>query len=162
MIYHSCPISPSQSHALAQGITSLHSTLFSAPSSFVNISFLSSPSSTYVSSNPVATNFLHAHLRPRGPANAPRLQTLVTTIMKLWAEHVAQDETSEGRLDDPRGLHNVFVFEDLVAGAEQGFVLPKAGEEEVWVKDNWEKFERRAKEGDEAVGKMMEEIEEKE
>lgn len=161
MIYHSCPISSSQSQALAEGITSLHSSLFSAPTSFVNISFLPSPSNTYVSSRLVATNFLHAHLRPRGPANASKLQTLVKTIMKLWAEHVAQDDKSEGRLDDARGLHNVFVFEDLAAGAEQGFVLPKAGEEEGWVRENWEDFERRAKDGDGAVGMMMEEIEER-
>lgn len=55
-------------------------------------------------------------------------------------------------------LHNVFIFEDLAAGVEQGFLLPQAGQEEEWVKDNMEEFEKRAAEGDENVKRLMEEM----
>jgi hypothetical protein len=131
----------------------------SAPSSFVNITYHSTSSSssyatTFVAAQPCPTNYIHAHLRPRGPSFAPQLRTLVTTIMALWAEHISHGKP-EGRLDDAKGLHNVFIFEDLAAGAEQGIVLPKAGEEEGWARENWEEMERRSKEGDEGMERLM-------
>jgi hypothetical protein len=77
--------------------------------------------------------------------------------MTLWAEHISKGN-SEGRLDDAKGLHNVFIFEDLAAGVEQGIVVPKAGEEEGWARENWAEFERRAKEGDEGMEVLMKEV----
>lgn len=62
----------------------------------------------------------------------------------------------EGRLDDPLALHNVFLFEDIVAGAEQGFVLPQAGKDGEWAKENMGEFERRAGEGDESMQRLVE------
>ncbi|KAF2032490.1 hypothetical protein EK21DRAFT_60772 [Setomelanomma holmii] len=171
LVYHSCDLSSSQYQAFATEITRLHCELFSAPSAFVNITFHPNPlptphappqptpppqSTTFVAARPVRTNYIHAHLRPRGPANAPKLRTLVETIMQIWSTHV-QNGKGEGRLDDPKGLHNVFIFEDLAAGAEQGFVLPVAGEEGEWAERNMDEFRRRAQSGDESVARLMEE-----
>ncbi|KAH7089261.1 hypothetical protein FB567DRAFT_328829 [Paraphoma chrysanthemicola] len=155
MIYHSHPLDSAQQQAIANGITDLHCKLFSAPSAFVNISFLPAPK-TYVARSPSATNFIHAHLRPRGPAFTPQLHSLLHGIKALWHEVVGG--TGEGRIDDTRGLHNVFLFEDLSAGMEQGFVLPKAGEEEAWKESNWGDFVARREKGDESVGRLMEEL----
>lgn len=63
----------------------------------------------------------------------------------------------EGRLDDERALHNVFLMEDIVAGSEQGFELPAAGEDEGWAKKNMEAFEERARDGDEGLRRLVEE-----
>jgi hypothetical protein len=63
----------------------------------------------------------------------------------------------DGRLDDERTLHNVFLMEDIVAGMEQGFMLPKAGKDVEWARENMEEFARRAKDGDESMKKMMRE-----
>jgi hypothetical protein len=41
---------------------------------------------------------------------------------------------------------------------EQGFVLPKAGEEGGWKVENWGAFEERREAGDESVGRLMEEL----
>ncbi|KAH4216322.1 hypothetical protein HBH69_168350 [Parastagonospora nodorum] len=166
MVYHSCDISQQQYQAFASALTKLHCDLFSAPSAFVNITFLPSPSSsststssptvhTFVGAHSHPTNFIHAHLRPRGPSNAPKLHTLVTTTMALWSEHIGTDS---GRLDDIKALHNVFIFEDLAAGAEQGFVVPRAGGEGEWARENKGEFERREREGDEGMGRLVGEL----
>lgn len=153
--------------------TLTHEHTVSAPSAFVNITFHPNPTSsptmfTFVGGHAHATNFIHAHLRPRGPANAPKLRALVETIMKLWDAHVVpsngDDDTvthsrvTEGRLDDARALHNVFVFEDLIAGAEQGFVLPQAGRDEEWMRGNMAAFEKRKGDGDQSIKRLMEEM----
>ena len=65
--------------------------------------------------------------------------------MALWAAHIG---TASGRLDDIDALHNMFVFEDLAAGAAQGFVVPGAGGEGEWARENMGAFKRREKEGD--------------
>jgi hypothetical protein len=75
--------------------------------------------------------------------------------MALWAEHISHGKP-EGRLDDAKGLHSVFIFEDLAAGAEQGIVLPKAGEEGKWAEENWGEMVRRAEEGDSGMERLME------
>lgn len=106
----------------------------------------------FVGGQPVHANYIHAHLRPRGPDNAPKLKQLVVAIMGIWNELV---QKGEGRLDDPMALHNVFIFEDLAAGAEQGFLLPLAGQDGEWVRDNMRAFENRAKEGDESMKKLL-------
>jgi hypothetical protein len=72
--------------------------------------------------------------------------------MGIWNELV---QKGEGRLDDPMALHNVFIFEDLAAGAEQGFLLPLAGQDGGWVRDNMRAFEKRAKDGDESMKRLL-------
>jgi hypothetical protein len=64
----------------------------------------------------------------------------------------------EGRLDDSQALHNVFIFEDLAAGAEQGFLLPLAGREDIWVEQNMRAFVKRAGEGDEGMKELVGEV----
>lgn len=78
--------------------------------------------------------------------------------MALWAEHIGTDS---GRLDDIKALHNVFIFEDLAAGAEQGFMVPQAGGEEEWARENMGEFERRKREGDGGMERLVGELKEK-
>ncbi|KAL5113406.1 hypothetical protein ACEQ8H_008703 [Pleosporales sp. CAS-2024a] len=165
MVYHSCELKQEQYQAFAAALTDLHCELFSAPSAFVNITFYSTysgsafPSTTFVGGKAHPTNFIHAHLRPRGTANAPKLRVLVETIHQLWDAHVnASKVTTQGRLDDPNALHNVFVFEDLAAGSEQGFILPQAGEDRAWLNENIKALEARAEQGDASMEKLIQEM----
>lgn len=64
---------------------------------------------------------------------------------------------AQGRLDDARALHNVFIMEDIVAGAEQGFELPVAGRDGEWVGEQRAEMERRVEEGDESMRALLEE-----
>jgi hypothetical protein len=109
----------------------------------------------FVAGLPQATNYIHGHLRPRGPEGAPKLRELLEKIMAAWVKHVKHD--LEGSLTDSKALHNVFIFDDVATGMEQGFLLPKAGEDKKWADENLEAFEKRARDGDEAMKKMAEE-----
>jgi hypothetical protein len=140
----------------------------------------------YVGGTPQRTNYILGHLRPR-PNNAEKLNHVVKAIMSIWNEHARpvdrllvqtklgqttvnllekakevtgvgyRPKSGDGRLDDERALHNVFLFEDLAAGAEQGFVLPVAGEDGEWAKENMAEFARRAADGDESMKKLVQE-----
>jgi len=54
-------------------------------------------------------------------------------------------------------LDTVFVMGDIVAGIEQGFMLPEAGMDWKWAAENWDEFNRRAREGDEGMKRLVEE-----
>lgn len=49
-------------------------------------------------------------------------------------------------------------MQDIAAGAEQGFILPIAGEDGKWIEENMAEFERRAKDGDESMRALAEEV----
>ena len=70
-------------------------------------------------------------------------------------------KSGEGRLDDERALHNVFLMGGIVAGAEQGFVLPVAGKDGEWVEANMKEFERRAADGDDSMRVLLQEYKSK-
>jgi hypothetical protein len=55
----------------------------------------------------------------------------------------------------------VFVLGDIVSGIEHGFVLPEAGGDKAWLKENFVAFEQKAKEGNEQMKRMVEEIQER-
>lgn len=95
------------------------------------------------------------HLRPRGQDNRPKLLALVARFTAVWNETLRPE--APGRLDDGRALHNVFIMEDIVAGTEQGFVLPVAGNDAKWLEENRGEIERRAGEGDAAMKVLLEE-----
>jgi hypothetical protein len=138
----------------------------------------------YVGGKPHITNYIIAHIRPRRPENKEKLNTLVQEITEIWnkyarpvveepalalggptralAKHKELYENADlnapGRLDDPRALHNCFIMEDIAAGAEQGFILPTAGQDGKWLEDNMEAFRKRAAEGDESMQGLLEEV----
>ncbi|KAI8942280.1 hypothetical protein NX059_000359 [Plenodomus lindquistii] len=189
-IHHSTPLTPSQTAALARKITNLHTTLFSAPSIFVNITFhptTPSTQTTFVGGRQVRTNYINGFLRPRGPEKAAELKTLVLEIGKAWEEivvapatlRVVDDEDVglplnlqrkrgagnggdptmlQGSLANPLTLHNIFIHGTIVTGAEQGFLLPLAGQDDQWLEENMAEFKRRADVGDESMRKLVGEV----
>lgn len=58
-------------------------------------------------------------------------------------------------------LDTVFIMGDIVAGYEQGFMLPEAGEDGKWISRNLAEFERRADCGDVGMRDLVREIEER-
>jgi hypothetical protein len=142
---------------------------------FVNVVFYPSNTYTTVGGNQVRTNYIVGHLRPRGPENRHKLATVVTEITRIWNTHVRQEsgvldklpgvgytpKQGDGRLDDARALHNVFLMEDIAAGAEQGFALPLAGQDGSWIQENMAEFRRRAEDGDESMKALIGEMKSK-
>lgn len=47
---------------------------------------------------------------------------------------------------------------DIAAGAELGFVVPVAGQDEKWAEENREKFRERAGKGDGSMKGLLEEM----
>ena len=134
----------------------------STPAAFVHVTFHATNTTTqYISvgGSQAWPNSLHVHLRPRG--DRAKLNQLVVEMQRIWDDAVQEgsggDGTS-GRLDDAQALHNIFIMEDIAAGAEQGFVLPVAGQEGAWVEENMGAFEKRAREGDESMAALVEEV----
>ncbi|KAF2129455.1 hypothetical protein P153DRAFT_366848 [Dothidotthia symphoricarpi CBS 119687] len=200
-VHHTCPLTLAQIDALASALTDLHCLLFSAPSIFVNVTFhrtqhihkdnngifhtTGDTQHIRVGGRNVMTNYIIGHVRPRGPENRHKLDTLVQEIMRIWNEEARPlleesssrreiEEANEdkkrvahgskerlGRLDDERALHNVFIMEDIVAGAEQGFTLPLAGQDAKWIEENLAEFEQRAAAGDESMKALVSEIKDK-
>ena len=78
--------------------------------------------------------------------------------LSLGSSSKGQERYTPGRLDDPLALHNVFIMEDITAGAEQGFILPAAGKDGEWAKKNMAEIEKRAREGDASMRTMAEEM----
>ncbi|KAF2703565.1 hypothetical protein K504DRAFT_391828 [Pleomassaria siparia CBS 279.74] len=184
-IHHSAHLVPHQQTAIAQAFTELHCSTFSAPSSFVNIVFHPYATTTttttttttaeaslgraiYVGGVKQATNYIIGHLRPRANS-VEALNGIVREMTRIWNRVVRSSSSSSsstaaaaaaaasGRLDDPLGLHNVFLMEDIAAGAEQGFILPVAGKDGEWAAENMGEFERRAEDGDESMSMLVEE-----
>ncbi|KAJ4301589.1 hypothetical protein N0V90_003682 [Kalmusia sp. IMI 367209] len=185
-VFHTYSLSSKQKEQIAKGITDIHCTTFAAPSIFVNVVFheynsawqgraytktlfvggkkYSSPgprfpldASTHVAHQQEATNYVTAHLRPR-PDNRDKLIHITNSLMTVWNEYVKPRKP--GSINDSKALHTIFLFEDIAAGAEQGFVLPLGGKDDDWAAENMEEFERRAGEGDDGMKELVREIRE--
>ncbi|KAL6710191.1 hypothetical protein ACN47E_009982 [Coniothyrium glycines] len=159
-IHASTPLSSSQRGTFASRLTALHCITFTAPSIFVNITFHNDSTISYVGGKRQEThNYIIGHIRPRPASARHKVQELVTGIMALWDELVrSEDNKASGRLDNEKGLHNVFIMEDITAGAEQGFLLPIAGQDGSWVEENMAAFEKRAEDGDASMQAFLHEI----
>ena len=70
----------------------------------------------------------------------------------VWAKVIPSERGEKDKLD------TIFIMGDIIAGYEQGFMLPEAGDDGRWIKENMEEFERRAKGGNVVMREMIEEI----
>jgi ABC-type Zn2+ transport system substrate-binding protein/surface adhesin len=93
------------------------------------------------------------------------MNTLVLDLTEIWNKVVRPNSANDnvdgnvpGRLDDPTALHLCGISEGIVAAAEQGFLLPSAGQDDKWLEKNLKAFEKRAADGDEAMKALLEEI----
>ncbi|KIW01864.1 uncharacterized protein PV09_06713 [Verruconis gallopava] len=151
LVSHAQDLTDEQRDRLAQGITKIHTSIFTAPSLFVNVRF--SPASQYVGyvgGKRSTVSSITGHVR-HGPSRTQVMyDELTSSISKLWAETVESDR-------DIR----IFIMGDIVAGYEQGVSLPPAGGDKVWLKNNLPYFEKKAAEGNQQMKDLLEEIKER-
>ncbi|KAK7723097.1 hypothetical protein SLS57_004654 [Botryosphaeria dothidea] len=151
IINHKDPISPPQRDELAAVITKIHTTLFTAPSLFVNVKFEDlSQASYYVGGKPTLINAIHAHVRP-GPSR-PRsaFDELCRQLRAAWETIVTGTP-----------LDTIFILGTIIAGEEKGVMLPEAGKDAEWLRENWAEFERRAQSGDAEMKTLVAECKER-
>ena len=58
----------------------------------------------------------------------------------------------------PAELHGIYIFADILAGAEAGFHLPAAGQESDWLAANMSRFQERARYGDADFRDLLQEM----
>lgn len=92
-------------------------------------------------------NAIHANVRSGNSRPRSAYDELCRKLRTVWEE----------LLPPSTPLHAVFVHGSLVAGEEQGFIRPEAGNDVEWVRINMPEFERRAAAGSEDMRLLVEE-----
>ncbi|KAL6713405.1 hypothetical protein ACLMJK_008870 [Lecanora helva] len=180
-IEHTTPLSPSEKDQLAQAITDIHTRLFTTPSLFVNVRFVKvgdggeeGEGGYYVGGRKTSVNRILAHVRPGGDRSTAMFNQLTNDINAAWREiilrpHFPGKANGEGGGDkqqlqqqQQRELRAVFILGTIIAGSEAGFMLPPAGGDRQWLRDNADAFRAKAEKGDVDFQQLMREMETRE
>jgi phenylpyruvate tautomerase PptA (4-oxalocrotonate tautomerase family) len=162
-VQHACPLSISQKDQLALALTTIHSTKFTTPKNFVNVSFEDvSNADTYIGGHRATGNHIRANVRA-GPSRTQEDWTeLCREVEGAWYQIAGTPlPQQKGRTKPDTTLRSVIVLGGIIAGLEAGFVLPQAGGDVAWLHENWEEFNRKADAGDEEMQGMVREIQER-
>lgn len=76
-------------------------------------------------------------------------------IIAEWDRIVPLPHVSRSTPKPDRTLRSVVFFGCLSAGYEAGFMMPRAGEDKQWLKDNLAAFQWRADEGEKDFKEMI-------
>ncbi|KAF2208957.1 hypothetical protein CERZMDRAFT_100946 [Cercospora zeae-maydis SCOH1-5] len=159
-IRHTTPLSPSQHDALAQGLTTLHSTRFTTPKLFVNVLFTPFANVPYYAGGDAKqSNHIIANVRTGPSRSQEDWDALSRDVVKLWEDVVGRAEPGEGGAG--KELHSLFILGGMVGGYEAGFLIPAAGGDQKWLEENWTAFEEKAKRGDRDFEKLIQEVKER-
>jgi len=183
-VFHSYPLSLPQKQSLASAITSLHSRKFKTPSLFVNVKFHAEDASEdeYFMAGQVrnnATNRIMAMVRTSEQRTKKDFDALAEKVESAWYDVVIGELQKEGKEEgketwkrageneqtetDRNAKKLLFVvFHPMIAALENGVVIPGAGEEGNWLKDNMEEFKNRAEgKGDQDFVDLIKEVHER-
>ncbi|KAJ2968225.1 hypothetical protein NQ176_g9285 [Zarea fungicola] len=154
-ICHSIPLSREQKDTLASFITTLHTSTFRAPSFFVNVRFVTpeADGDYYVAgkARPTSPNRITATVRTSPTRTKEIFDSTAQKIAAKWNE-VVNDSAIAAPLDGSltqdqvsrlKALHLV-VFQPMLAALEHGVVIPGAGEEQNWFRENMAYFKEQA------------------
>ena len=162
-VQHACPLSISQKDELALALTTIHSTKFTTPKNFVNVSFEDvANANTYIGGHRATGNHIRANVRA-GPSRTQEDWTeLCREVERAWYQIAGTPlPQQKGKTKPDTTLRSVIVLGGIIAGLEAGFVLPQAGGDVAWLEENWEEFNRKADAGDEEMQGMVREIQER-
>jgi phenylpyruvate tautomerase PptA (4-oxalocrotonate tautomerase family) len=160
-VQHAVALTISQQDELAEALTKLHSTRFTTPRLFVNVSFTDVSNATiYVAGRRKNSNTIQAFVRS-GPSRTQQdWDDHCRDIAAAW-DRIIGSGLPKIRRGDPEhdySLRGVIIMGGLLAGVEAGFTLPGAGEDENWAKKNLPGFQKLADEGDEDFKELVREI----
>ncbi|EKG16696.1 Tautomerase [Macrophomina phaseolina MS6] len=164
IVSHKDPISSSQRDELAAAITKIHANLFTTPSLFVNVKFEDvSTTSYYVGGKPHLINAITAQVRPGASRPRSAYDELCRQLRAAWEDIFSslQDANSNKTNAAAVPLDGIFILGTIIAGEEQGFLLPEAGKDGEWVREHWKEFEKRAGAGDAGMKALVEECRER-
>ncbi|KAF7358830.1 putative cis-3-chloroacrylic acid protein [Mycena sanguinolenta] len=153
-VWHSYPFTEAQRHDLAQRITTIHTTLFTVPAAFVHVRFVNYAATEHYIAGRKRTgtvNLVLGNVRP-GPSRTPELyESLCSQIEAAWTASI-------GDLAPHAHLAGAFVLGTVTAAYEQGFMVPEAGKDVEWMRENLSKFQALADGGNELFRDMVGEL----
>ncbi|KAE8404367.1 hypothetical protein BDV37DRAFT_282916 [Aspergillus pseudonomiae] len=156
-VEHCIALSKAQRDELAQAITLLHTRKFTTPSLFVNVRFVdASNSCSYIGGKERSINRIIAYVRPGGNRTTADFEELAQRVTDVWNQIVVQGDQSGTKESQ---LNRVFIMGTITAGMENGFLLPRAGEDATWLRDHAPRFEELAKQGDSDFIELVAEME---
>ncbi|KAB8068797.1 hypothetical protein BDV29DRAFT_162041 [Aspergillus leporis] len=138
-VQHFIPLEKSERDELAKTIT--HTRKFTTPSAFVNAQFTEiSQHHNYVAGKESTTNRIIANVRTGATRTATDFDELAQSIQNAWDRIV-----NKGEAEAKKGeLTRVFVMGSITAGLENGLLLPRAGKDIDWLKEDSPKYQELA------------------
>ena len=158
-VQHAISLTLSQKDELASAITQIHSQKFTTPKIFVQVYFTDVVNtSTYIGGKRRTGNHIRGQVRS-GPSRSQKdWNELCKALSDAWYHVVG---TKGGGGQDETSLRSVILMGGMVAGLEVGFILPPAGGDVQWLQENWEAFNQKAKEGDDDMADLVQEVQER-
>ncbi|KAJ7112368.1 putative cis-3-chloroacrylic acid dehalogenase [Mycena epipterygia] len=157
-VWHSYPLTEAQRTDLAQRITTIHCTVFTAPAAFVHVSFTNYAATEHYMGGKKRTgtlNLVFANVR-QGPSRTRDLyESLCYQIEAAWTASIGDPATQGGAHAHFTGA---FVLGPVTAAYEQGIMIPEAGHDVEWARENLPKFQALADDGDEFCRDMIAEL----
>ncbi|KAL4734610.1 hypothetical protein BDV11DRAFT_197951 [Aspergillus similis] len=154
-IEHCFPLQKAQRDELAQAITTIHTRKFATPSLFVNVRFTdSSQQYNYVAGKECAINRIVAYVRAGPTRSKADFDNVAVQILEAWNRII----NPRNERHTERELKRVFVMGAITTGLESGFLLPPAGQDAAWLKDNTPRFQELAEQGNPEFVELMNEI----
>ncbi|KAF7349641.1 hypothetical protein MSAN_01690400 [Mycena sanguinolenta] len=157
-VWHSYPLTEAQRDDLAQRITTIHTTVFTDPAAFVHDRFANYAATEHYIAGRKRTgtvNLVLGNVRS-GPSRTHELyESLCRQIEAAWTASVGDLAAQDGA---HAHLTGVYVLGTVTASYKQGFMVPKAGQEVEWMRENLPKFQALADGGNELVRDMIGEL----
>lgn len=153
--YHSVPLSAEQKQALATSVTESHSRIFTALTALVNVSFMdTSRGTTYIAGELQGLpNTVEGKVRTGPGRTRAMFEQMCEELIAAWDKTVRGGDTEVG----PDELR-VALVGGLVAIVEGGVLIPEAGKDQEWFKENLPLLEQRAAKGHVPSQKMLADV----
>ena len=156
IVHHSLPLTESQQQQIANGITEIHSRIFTSLSALVNVHFADvSSSRVFIAGNRrEVPNTIQGTLRSGHTRTRAMYDQLCHELITMWDTVARSGKTGFGE-DELR----VFLTGGLLAAIEGGFLIPEAGGDGQWFKQNRPEIEKRAAAGQFISQTMLKDME---
>jgi phenylpyruvate tautomerase PptA (4-oxalocrotonate tautomerase family) len=166
-VHHSYPLNDEQRESLARAITDLHCAAFTTPSFFVHVRFIAHDinEGTYFMAGKrrtVNSNRITGVVRISSARSKSDFDSLASKMEDAWYNVVAGPAADgSNRLESvaDKQKHLIMVmFTPMVTIREGGMVIPEAGQEGGWLKEQMPYFQRMSDLGHDDFTGMLKEI----
>jgi len=159
VVSHQFELTENQRSTLAQAITRIHSTIFTTPSLFVNVHFRPTDQFiAYVGGKKRTTNSITGIVRHNNSRTQQQYALLCNEIGQAWKDAIGVDNhVASGSKE--KQLGSIFIQGEILAGWEQGIMIPEAGNDKQWLQEHWSEIKKKAEVGDEDMKELVEDIE---